>query len=177
MVSQASKHVDWCMKKAEKEIGECNKLGKRSKHRGLVKKNPNKEEAKNHISRAEENLEFALSLEKGKFGYVAINSLFYCAYHCFLAIASKFGYESGNQTCTIALVEYLNEEGTIALDEKFIEMMKYEDEQESNEYPSVIDMREEYTYGSKIKVPENKLKDVTHLCSSFLNSTKEMVYG
>ena len=36
-MSQASKHVDWCITKAEREIEECKKLGKRLKHRGLVK--------------------------------------------------------------------------------------------------------------------------------------------
>lgn len=45
-MSQASKHVDWCLNKANKEIEECKKLGKRPKHRGLLKVNPSMEEAK-----------------------------------------------------------------------------------------------------------------------------------
>ena len=40
-MSQASKHVEWCLNKAKKEIEECKKLGKRQKHRGLLKTNPN----------------------------------------------------------------------------------------------------------------------------------------
>ncbi len=37
-MSQASKYVEWCLSKARKEIEECRKLGKREKHRGLLKK-------------------------------------------------------------------------------------------------------------------------------------------
>ncbi len=36
-MSQASKQVEWCLSKAKKEIEECKKLGKRAKHRGLLK--------------------------------------------------------------------------------------------------------------------------------------------
>jgi len=45
-MSQASKHVEWCLNKAKKEIEECKKLGKRVKHRGLLKNDPNIDEAK-----------------------------------------------------------------------------------------------------------------------------------
>lgn len=38
-MSQASKHVGWCLKKANKEIEECKKFGKKLKHRGLLKVN------------------------------------------------------------------------------------------------------------------------------------------
>ena len=123
-MSQASKQVEWCLKKAEKEIEECKGLNKRAKHRGLLKVAASTEKAKEHLKKAEENIEFAISLDRNKYGYKVIESLFYCIYQCFLSISAKFGYESGNQTCTISLIEYLKEEKKIELDEKFIEMMK-----------------------------------------------------
>ena len=144
-MSQASRHVEWCIRKAAEEIAECERLSKRPKHRGLIKTKENEKEAKEHIEKAQENLSLTLSLDKKKFGYIAISTVFYAAYHCFLAIAAKFGYESGNQKCTIALVEYLKEEKKIDLDQKFIEMMKYEEEQEDKQYLSMIDLREDYT--------------------------------
>ncbi len=55
-MSQASKQVDWCINKAKKEIEECTKLGKRAKHRGLLKSSPDIEEAKKHLAKAEHNL-------------------------------------------------------------------------------------------------------------------------
>lgn len=36
-MSQASNCVKWCLNKAKREIEECKKLGKRQKHRGLLK--------------------------------------------------------------------------------------------------------------------------------------------
>ena len=55
-MSQASKHVDWCLNKAKREIEECKKQGKRPKHRGLLKSNPDLEEAGKHLAKAEHNL-------------------------------------------------------------------------------------------------------------------------
>src|SRR3989338_10869802 len=156
-MSQASKQVNWCLKKAEKEIEECKRLGKRPKHRGLLKTSFNKEESESHLKKAEENLEFAVFLKPEEYGYKVIESLFYSMYHCFLAIASKFGYESGNQTCTIFLIEYLKEEGKINIEDKFIDIMKYKDEQHNPANFSIIDMRERYTYKAIISAPKNQM--------------------
>ena len=56
-MSQASKHVEWCLNKAKKEIEECKKFGKKEKHRGLLKTNPDIDEAKRHLAKAEHNLD------------------------------------------------------------------------------------------------------------------------
>ena len=37
MSSQSSKHLDWCLRKAEKELEECKKQKKKLRHRGLRK--------------------------------------------------------------------------------------------------------------------------------------------
>jgi len=57
-MSQSKDKVKWCLKKAEKEIAES------KKHRGLVKINPNKTLAIEHISKAEHNLEATFFLKK-----------------------------------------------------------------------------------------------------------------
>ena len=119
-MSQASKQVEWCLNKARKEIEECNKLGKRPKHRGLLRENPNIEEAKKHLAKAEHNLDGITKFREINFSDWSMSAGFYCIYHCFLAIASAFGYESANQTCTIALMRFLKENKKIQLDEKFI---------------------------------------------------------
>jgi len=77
-MSQAKNKVDWCIKKAEKEIAE----GK--KHRGLLKINPDIKEAKKHVAKAEHNLKAAISFEK-KFPDWSVSALFYGIYHSFLA--------------------------------------------------------------------------------------------
>lgn len=95
-------------------------------------------------------------------------------YHCFLAIAAKFGYESGNQTCTIALIEHLNEEGKISIDSKFIDMFKYKEKEEKND--SVIEIRENYTYSTKISVNKIKINELIKIAKELIELTKNIIY-
>src|SRR3989344_9571696 len=152
-MSQASKHLDWCMNKAHEEIEECKLKGIKPKHRGLLKTSPNIEAAKRHIAKAEHDLKVTRYLVKGGFTDASIGTIFYTMYQCFLAIAAKFRYSSGNQTCTIALIEYLKEENKIDLDLKFIKYLQYQDENKE----SVIEMREDSTYGTELEVDKSRI--------------------
>src|SRR3989344_5954079 len=109
-MTQTEKKVEWCIRKAEKELKE----GK--KHRGLIKIENNIEEAKKHIDKAEHNLRAISYFNDGRFSDWSMSAVFYCIYHCFLAIALKFGYESRNQECTISLIKSLKETGKINID-------------------------------------------------------------
>ena len=117
-MSQAHNHVKWCIEKARKELGEAKKLGKAPKHRGLVEIKPNLDDAKKHLEKADHNLKTAVYMSKGGFSDWAVSAAFYCMYHCMLAILAKHGYESRNQTCTMAMIESLKEDGKIDLDKK-----------------------------------------------------------
>lgn len=172
-MSQASKHVEWCLNKAQKEVEECKKLGKRPKHRGLLKSNPNINEANKHLAKAEHNLKGVTRFKEIGFSDWSMSAGFYCIYHCFLAIAAKFGYESGNQMCTISLMKYLKEEKRINLDDKFIELLEYEEIEED----SIIDLRENYTYGVQISVKdEAKINNLKKTCKEIIDITKEIIY-
>ena len=173
-MSRASNQIKWCLNKAKKEIEECEELGKRKKHRGLLKINPDSEIAKKHIRKAQHNLKAINYLLKGNFSDVSINMVFYSMYHCMLAIAVKFGYESRNQTCTISLIEYLKEEGKIDISNRYIDMLKYAEVGEEN---SIIEMREELTYGIEISA-ENKaeINELIDDCTKLIDITKEIVY-
>jgi len=173
-MSQASNQIDWCLKKAEKEIEECKKQGKRSKHRGLLKIEPDLKEAKEHIEKAKHYLKATECLRKANFSDIGVGTIFYSMYHCFLAIASRFGYESSNQTCTISLMEYLKEQKLIDLDNKFTEMFKYsENEQDKEE--SIIDLREDYTYTTKLTFNNVKAEDLIKICKDLIDATKEII--
>src|SRR3989338_1674094 len=159
-MSQAANHVKWCIDKAKKEVQEAKKLGKSPKHRGLLEINPNIEEAGKHITKAEHDLKAISRFDEIGFSDWSVAAGFYSIYHCFLAIAYRFGYESRNQTCTIALIEWLKEQGKIDIDEKFIDMLKHADI-EGIQGNKIIDMREEYTYGAEISIEdETKIKDL-----------------
>jgi uncharacterized protein (UPF0332 family) len=149
-------------------------LNKSPKHRGLIKAEPDLEKAKKHITKAEHNLRAFLYFDKGGFSDWSVSAGFYCIYHCFLAIAAKFGYESRNQSCTIALIELLKENGKINIDPKFIEMLKSEDYNERHE-STVIELREEYAYGITTSVERAKITKLIEACKDVLDITKELV--
>src|SRR3990167_3883369 len=156
-MSQASNKVKWCLNKAEKELKE------KGFHRGLIKVEKDTRLAEKHISKAEHNLLAAVYFDKGRFSDWSASAFFYCIYHCFLAILRKFGYESRNQECTIAVIEMLKEEGKINIDEKFINMLKIT--QAKQEEHNIIKIREEFQYGTNIEF-ENKeeFEKLTQMC-------------
>ena len=77
-MSQASKHVDWCLNKATKEVEECQKLGKRPKHRGLLKSDPDNEEARKHLAKAEHNLKAITHFKDTGFSDWSIQHFVHC---------------------------------------------------------------------------------------------------
>ncbi|MEK6816270.1 MAG: HEPN domain-containing protein [Bacteroidota bacterium] len=171
---QAQKHIEWCLDKARKEIEECRKQGKRPKHRGLLKVRPDIDEAKKHLEKAEHNLMGITRFKDIGFSDWSMSAGFYCIYHCFLAIAIKFGYESGNQSCTISLMKYLKQTKNLNLNDKFIEMLESED---VNNETSVIDLREDYTYGVQTSMKDDaKVKELKQACKEIIDTTKEIIY-
>jgi uncharacterized protein (UPF0332 family) len=143
----------------------------------LLKGKPDVNEAKKHLAKAEHNLDGVTKFKEIGFSDWSMSAGFYCIYHCFLDIAAKFGYESANQTCTISLMRFLKEENKIHLDEKFIEFLEYEEMEDVTKEDSVIDMREDYTYGVQISVKdEAKLNDLKKTCKEMLDITKEIVF-
>ena len=161
--------VEWCLKKAEKELKE----GK--KHRGLIFVGPNLEESKKHIAKSEHNLSAITYFSKGGFSDWSMSAVFYCIYHCFLAIAYKFGYESRNQECTINLIKLLKQESKIEFDSKFIEALEiYEDS--GRQESSIIEKREFYTYGTTVSSEDKEeLSRSISLCKECLEQTKNIV--
>lgn len=173
---QASRHMAWCLDKAKKEIEECRRVGKKEKHRGLLSISPDLEKARNHIVKAEHDLRGITAFKEIGFSDWSMSAGFYSLYHCFLAIAAACGYESRNQTCTVALMKYLKETNKIQLDEKYIKLLEYE---EIEDFPneSIIDLRENYTYGVNITITdEARLDALKKLCKELLDVTKQIVY-
>jgi len=168
-MSHAENKVNWCLRKAEKEILE----GK--KHRGIIKKKEDIIQARRHIAKAEHNLMAISYFNKGGFSDWSLSAVFYCIYHCFLAIIEKFGYESRNQECTLSLIRHLKEQGKIEIEDKFIEALDNYSESERQE-SSIIEKREFYTYGTTTHT-ENKeeIEKAVELCKSCLDLAKDII--
>lgn len=168
-MSHVENKVDWCLKKAEKELKE----GK--KHRGLIKIEPNKEEAEKHITKAKHNLSALEYFNKGGFSDWSMSAVFYCIYQCFLAIALKFGYESRNQECTIALIKHLKEQKKIEIEDRFIEALESKDEKERHE-TTIIEKRELYTYGTTVSAKKEEIQESIQLCKDCLDQTRDIIF-
>ena len=113
-MNHAKNKVEWCLKKAEKEL----KAG--DIHRGLIKVTPDIERAREHIKKSDHYLSATLYLKKGNFSDISASTIFYAIYHCLLAIAIKFGYESRNQESTFALINSLIEDKKINFDKELL---------------------------------------------------------
>ncbi len=167
-MTEASHKVDWCLEKAKKEL----QLSK--KHRGLVKQEPDMEEARNHIIKAEHDVSAITYFDKGGFSDWSMSAAFYSIYHCFLAIAAKFGYESRNQECTIVLIKSLKENKQIELDNTFIEALENYDEQDIQ---NIIEKREFYTYGTTLSVEDKEeIEKSIRMCKDCILQTRKILF-
>lgn len=125
--------------------------------------------------KAEHNLKAVLYFEKGGFSDWSASAFFYCVYHCFLAILRKFGYESRNQECTIAMIEMLKEKGKINIDKKFIDTLKITNVKEIQE-SNVIKLRENFQYGVDLEFKEKKeFNKLVDLCKGAIYKTRDII--
>lgn len=74
-------------------------------------------------------------------------------------------------------MEYLKEEEKIDIDSKYIDMLKYAEVDEEKE-GSIIEMREEFTYGIKVSPEDkNKIKELIEECKKLMDITKDIVHS
>jgi len=166
-MSEVENKVEWCLKKAEKELKE-NGL-----HRGLIKIAPSDEKAKQHLIKAEHYFKASIYLKEGNFSDISMSTLFYSTYHCLLAIASKFGFESRNQECTFALISSLIESEKISFEITLLEKIydfKTEDAQ------TAVELREKYQYGTTLSVNDEKVyNELIILAKEVLSKTRLII--
>lgn len=165
-MSHAKNKIEWCLKKAEKE-GE--------KHRGLIKIQPDIEKAKKHIKKAEHYLKATNYLKEGDFSDISVSTVFYSMYHCLLAIAVKFGYESKNQECTFALIYSLIEDNKIDFEKELLDKISLSLDAEKNKEKTTTKIREQYQYGTKLSIKDDLYKELFDLAREVISKTKEIV--
>ncbi len=146
-MSQVEKHLKWCL----------------SDKNRLMKIKPNLELAKKHLKKSEYNYDVVQTLERiGKRDW-ALNVGFYSIYHCFLAILSKFGYESRNQSCTISAILSLIDEKNIEIDKDLVLQFDTLDVEKSVMSPTIRMDRELATYGVETSVDLKELQRVKEM--------------
>ncbi len=161
--------VAWCLQKAEKELKEC------GHHRGLVKKEPNLDLARQHIAKAQHNLKAMISFNKTGFSDWSASAAFYSIYHCFLAVLAKFGYESRNQECTFAIINSLIDGQKIKLSPNFVEQICSLNPEARHESPTIIEIREMEQYGVSLTLEDLAYERLLFLAKNALDQIKGIV--
>jgi len=167
-MSHARNKVEWCLKKVEREF----KKGAK-KHRGLLRVKPSIEKAREHITKAEHNLEAVFYLKKGGFSDWCASAAFYSMYHALLAILSKFGYESENQECTFALIYSLIEDKKIDLNKEIV--YKITSLEPRAQELTTLEIREQYQYGTKTSIQENLYQELLELAKEVISNAKRII--
>ncbi len=165
-MSHAKNKINWCLKKAEKELRE------KGKHRGLIRAEPSTTTAKEHIKKAEHYLEATLLL-KAEFSDIGASTSFYSIYHSFLAILAKFGYYSRNQECTFAVIYSLIEDKKINIEKQDVDKISLLSNEKDRE--TVTDIKEKYQYGTELSMKKQLYADILTLAKKMLGKTKEIV--
>src|SRR3989338_10770422 len=155
-MTQAKKKVEWCLNKVDKD------LKKTGKHRGLVMVKADLDKAKDFVVKAEHYLKATEYLKRGDFSDISASTVFYSMYHCLLAIAEKFGYESRNQDCTFALIYSLIEDGKIDFEADLLNKIASLDVKQDHEKTST-EIREQFQYGTELSLKDDTYKDLLNL--------------
>lgn len=168
-MSYLKEKVEWCLKKAEKELKE------EGKHRGLVRTVPDIGKARGHIEKAEHNLKLMVSLKDSEFSDWCGSAAFYSMYHSLLAILAKLGYETGNQECTFALVASLVEDGIITFDTTLLENIAKIDPKRQVERETITEIREQYQYGTKLSIEDKTYEELLDAVKRILGEPKRII--
>lgn len=152
----AKKKFEWCLKKAE---------------RGLKEIKPDLKEAKFHIDKAVHNLKAMEYFVESKNEDWAVSAAFYAMYHAVLALLYKLGYESSNQECSVAALEYFILTKKIDLDVSYVKMI------DPGLEDSIIKLRERFQYGTEIKVSKEILDSVRENAKDFVEKFQSLVGG
>ena len=131
--------------------------------RRLIKKKPDLDLAQKHLKKSEHNLHILQTLEKLKIYDWALNIGFYALYHCFLAIITKYGYESRNQSCTITLLLDLIAKKKLNIEKDLVLQFDTLEVEKDMTSPTIRMEREISTYGVETSIDLQQLKKIKEL--------------
>ncbi|MBD3209417.1 HEPN domain-containing protein [Candidatus Woesearchaeota archaeon] len=158
-MAQTAKHLKWCLNDEKR----------------LKRIKPDKELARQHLKKSQYNTEVMRLLEElGKHDW-ALNVGFYAIYHCLLAIITKHGYESRNQSCTITVILKLIEDKSINLDKDLVKQIDTFDAEKEAATPTIRKNREQSTYSIKTEVGDDELHQTKELAKRMQQETINII--
>lgn len=149
------------------KINTCFKEGEKGeRHKGLKKINPDEELIFKHLAKASHNLNALNDFKKIGYSDWSASAAFYALYHCLLALLTKFGLQSRNQTCTFAFVEDLISKGKISLTLQELKEIFDKDVTDNIAHSEkILDIRENMQYSFKTSMENEEF-------NRLLNRTK-----
>ncbi len=164
----------------EKELRECFRAARKKedkgiKHKSLLIVNPNKEEAKQYLDKAKQELILCEMYKTKGFDYKLPEEWFYTLYYCALSILSTIGVESRSQKYTALLLDYLESKNLIEYNKDFIQRIKvYSKKGEESE----VDRREfaRYSSATKIEEVEERYERMMNLCKEAIFQAESILY-
>ena len=144
--------------RTQDKLKECFKEGeKRERHKGLRKIEPSPEKTEAYVKKAIHNFNAIDTFKKAGYSDWSASASFYSLYHLLLALISKKGFESRNQTCTFALVESLIDLKEISLTKEELKEIFDKDITDNLEHSSkILDIRENMQYSMKSELNEQE---------------------
>ena len=165
----------------QKVLKECFRVAEKTeqegrKHKGLLLREPNKNEAQGYIRKAKLELELCDLYKQKGIDYKISEEWFYTLYYCALAILSVFGVETRSQKYTALLITYLQKNNSIEYDEEFITRITVHEEKSKT---SDVDERETSRYSSAIKIERisERYDDMALLCKRAISQCEDIVYS
>jgi uncharacterized protein (UPF0332 family) len=140
------------------KLKECFKEGERvERHKGLRRIEPSQEIIDGHIKKAIHNFNAMDIFKNVGYSDWSTSASFYSLYHLLLALISKNGFESRNQSCTFALVENMIELEEISITKEELKEIFDKDITEDLEHSTkILDIRENMQYSIKTEFKEQE---------------------
>lgn len=142
----------------KEKLKKCFKEGERGdRHKGLKKIEISQETILGHVQKAKHNFHAITDFKAMGYSDWSASAAFYCLYHCLLAVLAKEGYESRNQSCTIAYIENMIDDNKIALTKEELKEIFDKEIKENLEYSNkILDIRENMQYSIKTIMEEQE---------------------
>ena len=114
-----------------------------------------------------------ISFQKTGFSDWSASASFYCLYHCLLALIAKEGFESRNQSCTLALIEDMINRGKISLSKENLREIFDSDITENLEHSNkILDIRENMQYSIKTALEQEEFLELKERTKEIFNKVR-----
>jgi uncharacterized protein (UPF0332 family) len=143
----------------KEKLDACFKEGRLSgeRHKGLRKIPESESTANNFLKKAQHNFEAIIDFKNFGYSDWSASAAFYSLYHLLLALLSKKGFESRNQSCTFALVGSMIENNEISLTKEELKEIFDKDITEDLIHSNkILDIREIMQYSAKTSMEDNE---------------------